>query len=344
MNDPIDINTKITLVKKEKEVKELIFNKSLAIEMLTKSVVQSWSSWGKFQQTWCNRAYNTFKDYDKYILLIYLFRQVWQNYADNFNYYSLDEFYSNNEFVIDKINLIQISEELHIPKETIRRKVNEFQNEGILKRNGKTIILNKEAVNHQKPVKTVKLLSHFIYKKSLDLQNLSWFGDNLSEDYVEAFIKKHFTLCWIHFFRLQIPYLIRHRDLFGDLETWNVWGVIALNHQYYFNMQLKKSIIIEDLDFKDYYQKILHTKPSHAINASSISDISNIPRATVLRKLKWLVKNNLIKRTKNLQYVLKPKGIENKKINENFIYNQEKVSAFVCDILNMIKDPRFKIK
>ena len=142
--------------------------KSFWIEL--KSTDDSFPKLSKFQQAWCNRAYNTFKDYDKYILLIYLFRQVWQNYADNFNYYSLDEFYSNNEFVIDKINLIQISEELHIPKETIRRKVNEFQNEGILKRNGKTIILNKEAVNHQKPVKTVKLLSHFIYKKSLDLQ------------------------------------------------------------------------------------------------------------------------------------------------------------------------------
>ena len=33
---------------------------------------------------------------------------------------------------IDKINLIQISQELNIPKETIRRKVNELQQDGIL--------------------------------------------------------------------------------------------------------------------------------------------------------------------------------------------------------------------
>ena len=33
---------------------------------------------------------------------------------------------------------------------------------------------------------------------------------------------------------------------------------------------------------------------SRGINASSISDISTIPRATVIRKLNWLVKQDII--------------------------------------------------
>ena len=44
----------------------------------------------------------------------------------------MDEFYDSEFVTIEKINLIQISNELNIPKETIRRKVNELQLEGIL--------------------------------------------------------------------------------------------------------------------------------------------------------------------------------------------------------------------
>ena len=40
----------------------------------------------------------------------------------------MDEFYELETVKIDKINLIQISNALNIPKETIRRKVNELQN------------------------------------------------------------------------------------------------------------------------------------------------------------------------------------------------------------------------
>ena len=39
----------------------------------------------------------------------------------------MDEFYEFSEIKIDKINLIQLSQELSIPKETIRRKVNELK-------------------------------------------------------------------------------------------------------------------------------------------------------------------------------------------------------------------------
>ena len=36
------------------------------------------------------------------------------------------------------------------------------------------------------------------------------------------------------FFKLQIPFLVRHRNFFGDLETWNVWGAILLSHHILF--------------------------------------------------------------------------------------------------------------
>ena len=125
MSEPIDIKTKKILpqtIKKE-------FDKAMVHETLQKDLVSHWDTWGKLQSSWANRAYKTFKDFDKYLVLIYLIRDIWQQSANKFEYYSFEDFYKKEKVVIDKINLIKISEELNIPKETIRRKINELQNE-----------------------------------------------------------------------------------------------------------------------------------------------------------------------------------------------------------------------
>ena len=85
--------------------------------------------------------------------MIYLIRNYWQNLSNKFQYLSMDDFYDLESIIIDKINLIQISNELNIPKETIRRKVNELQKENILERRGKSIIFNKKALNLKNQMK-----------------------------------------------------------------------------------------------------------------------------------------------------------------------------------------------
>ena len=75
-------------------------------------------------------------------------------------------------------------------------------------------------------------MSLFIQKNSTDLQGEKWFGTAFNQDEIKLFINKYFTICWLRFFKLQIPFLVAHRDVFTDLETWNVWGVIAINHNY----------------------------------------------------------------------------------------------------------------
>ena len=57
-----------------------------------------------------------------------------RHYADILVYFDEETFYgSKNNFEIEKINLIEIAEELKIPKETIRRKINEMETSNILK-------------------------------------------------------------------------------------------------------------------------------------------------------------------------------------------------------------------
>ena len=227
MGDAIDIKTK----KKVSSYQEHRFDKELIFETLENNLLIHWDAWGKLQQSWFSRAYLKFKDLDKYIVLIYLMQDHWQSLSDKFQYLTLEEFYAQEYVIIDKINLIRISEELNIPKETIRRKVNELQKEGILNREGKKIVMHKEALLILTPEKTLDLLSLFIEKQSKILSEERCFREAVSQEYIKKYFRNFFTIMWLRFYKLQIPFLIRHRNIFRDTETWMVWGNIAINHQ-----------------------------------------------------------------------------------------------------------------
>ena len=252
MSEPIDINTK-------KIIPQPIgkgFDKAVVHEALQKNIIQHWDTWGKLQSVWANSAYKTFKDFDKYIVLIYLIRNYWQQSADKFEFYTFDEFYRKDKVIIDKINLIQISTELNIPKETIRRKVNELQKDGILSREGKSIILTKSAYHYQKPDAALKALAVFLEKKSIVLQGEEWFGEKMDKKDVEIYIKKYFSIIWLRFFKLQIPFLLRHRVNFGDLETWMIWGNVAIHHQKNLAKKINESITKltrESINYANYF-------------------------------------------------------------------------------------------
>ncbi len=338
MSQTIDIKTKKIIPEKEQK-----FNKSLVLENLENNILSHWDTWGKFQQAWTSRAYKCFHDLDKYVVLIYLIRNSWQNLADKFQYLSMDEYYELDSVKIDKINLIQISNDLNIPKETIRRKVNELQNSNMLKRFGKSIIFNRVGIETQKPNETIELLALFIEKKSKMLQGQEWFGEGLKKEYITSFIKKYFTIIWLRFFKMQIPFLTRHRNVFQDLETWIVWGNIALSHQYHLAKAAEKNLVSEPITLKSYYSNVADVKIIRGINASSIADISKIPRATVIRKLKWLLKQDCIKKNKNLEYQMKKGGKLNKKISDNFLYNQNMVAEFLTEMFDYMKNSKFKL-
>ncbi len=338
MSDPIDIKTKKIIPTTTEK-----FSKSLVLDNLHQNIVSHYDTWGSFQQSWTNKAYKTFKDFDKYIVMMFLVRNYWQSIADKFSYFSMDEFYDLENVKIDKINLINISQELNIPKETIRRKVNELQEAGILVRDGKSILFNKRGMNYQKTENTIELVSTFIAKKSNLLQGNDWFGESLKKEDIKKFINKYFTIIWLRFFKLQMPFLIRHRNVFKDLETWVVWGNIALNQQDQIRKAHEQDLLVQNIGRDNYYVNMASFKIERGINASSIADISNIPRATVIRKLKWLMKYNVIKKNKNLEYQLKTSGKLHKTINQNTIINQTAVADFLTDIFDYMKNSNFKI-
>jgi len=179
MSKPIDLKTVNIFepLKKKPSFENKVFNTLNAdevYEVLSKNSNETVTLWFKLQQSWCNNAYSTFKDYDSYLILIYLVNQVFQKYSDRFQYLSFQEFYEKNELNIDKINLIEISKELNIPKETIRRKVNFLQNQNIILGGDFNIIPAAEDVYNPKSFEDDALFRLEIRKKLREMINLGF--------------------------------------------------------------------------------------------------------------------------------------------------------------------------
>ena len=88
---------------------------------------------------------------------------------------------------------------------------------------------------------------------------------------------------------MQMPMLLGNKKIFGDLESFHVNGICiinqALNSKKNDNSEMSKEFYLEKYFFADQ-------RGETGVNAMSISDISGIPRATVIRKLNKLIKKN----------------------------------------------------
>jgi len=237
-----------------------------------------------------------------------------------------------------------LSKELDIPIETVRRKVNFLQNQNIIFREGKSIYFSNAINKMQKPANSKKLMASFLEKNGEILSKESWFGKSFNKEQIEAFFDKYFTICWQHWFRLQIPFLVRHRTFFGDLETWNVWGSIGISQYTDYSKQVRNRIVEESSNYSDLYLGLLRHTPKNGINASSISEISTIPRATVIRKLKYLLKQKLVVKNKKLEYMLLPSPKNIKSFEDNYTHNQKHKAGFVTTIFDLMKNSSFKVE
>ena len=340
MSNPVDI--KIAHINNQENIKDSL-DKDKVFEVFQMTINDSLKYFFKMQQGWVNRAYLNFNDFDTYLILMYLMNKVYINYSDRFHYMSMDAFYSQDKVGIEKLNLIEISKDLNIPKETVRRKINYLQKHEIIIRTGKTIFLNSKGLEIQKPLTTIEDMASCLSNLSIHLSAEDWFGKALEKEDIKKFIMEHFTVSWEYWYRFQIPYLTRHRAFFGDIESWNVWGSIGLVQIRSLIEEINNKISSLPKNYTDFYLYTLRHKPKRGINASSISDISSIPRATVIRKLKTLEKNKHIMRNKKLEYFLAPTSDNLKGFEKNYLMNQRAWSDYCTTMFNLMKFSKFSI-
>ena len=129
---------------------------------------------------------------------------------------------------------------------------------------------------------------------------------------------------------MQMPFLLGFKKVYGDLETFHVHGICmsnhALNSKKNDNSEMSKEFYLEKYFFAD-------KKDFSGINAMSISDITGIPRATVIRKLNKLLKENFLKIDSKKHY--STTGFHQKKILEVQKNTFINLSNFASRIYNL---------
>ena len=90
-----------------------------------------------------------------------------------------------------------------------------------------------------------------------------------------------------------------------DLTTFHIWGTVAMNQALNVAKQLDTA---EDKPSLDYFATsnilIENLGANTGISAMSISEMTKIPRATIIRKCNYLKKKELLKVNEKKQYVL----------------------------------------
>ena len=285
----------------------------------------------EFQFTWLQQAYRAMGDLDKYNILVYLYKENFVELSEIFRVKSLTEFYLNPRFELEKINIIQIAKKLRLSKETTRRKILELEEDGILIKNRKSIIVTLKAGLLQKPEETINSFSKILQYVSFLLYQQKTVKKYYKKDFFIKKIKERFTQILAIFLEYQLDYILRRKELTNnDTEMFFIFGTLFYNQV----MFLKKS------EKKAHYQKewvneMLHVGNKKGINAMSISDLTGIPRPTVIRKLKYLLKSkDIMKDDKNLYYLVNGKLLT--QFNKQRLINIKNLSAIISRINNIV--------
>ncbi len=291
-------------------LKQIDFTKVLTDDQVYDHMMGNYDQLGRdwivHQWNWMNNTYAAFKDHYKYLIVISLVEKTLLFYDQMNIKYTFDQFYSKSNLQIDKFSITELCEKLQLPKETVRRKVLELEKLGVLKRQKKQIIIDRSVFPQIKPERQVKLTSRYILLVSEILNKDRIFTKKIDNKIIENTIKRNFSLCWRWFYRMQIPIVIGYHKMFEDVATFHIWGTVAMNQAFNYK-KFNNNLNIPPLtpDYENFNKGLLEGKGLETgVSAMSISDMTNIPRATVIRKCKYLMKFNYLTLNDKKQYVL----------------------------------------
>ena len=80
---------------------------TIIIDLFTKNYQRLNTEFFEFQFDWLNRAYAAFKDFDKYMILAFLFRKTFFSYSELFKVITFEQFFSNRALEVEKFNIIE---------------------------------------------------------------------------------------------------------------------------------------------------------------------------------------------------------------------------------------------
>ena len=289
--------------------------------------------WVVHQWNWLNTNYKCFNDLIKYLIGIRLVQTTLEYYFENGVTVDYDKFYSEQSLQIEKFNISTLSKEFNLPKETMRRKIQELEDQGVIRKKNKTIFIDRSAYNLVKPINQIKITSNYLHKILKIMKKEGYVNKVISSDDIVKKIKLNFSRCWLWFYQFEIQNIIGWKNYFQDINEFYVLSTCWINQVY--NTQNK-------INFSDTTNKILDNvhefvtkNPGTGLNALSISEMTGLPRATVIRKNKNLIKKNLLELDEKKHYYV-PYSIL--KAVQPFVRekNFRNKSAMIAKLLNLV--------
>ena len=278
---------------------------------------------------WFVRAYDHYKDIDKFIIIIYLININLIYFRQNGLKIDYDTFYKDKSIEITKINISDISKDLGVPKESIRRKVLELEKEGTIKRSGKKIFVVRDTLYSVRATNTLTEIATILHEFNKILKKEKLATNVYSINEIISAMKENFSYCWYQFNKFWFIYINRWRAELKDLEYLAIGMVVIINAVKNKEFSSKKNI-------RSYHKAVMGSDV-RGVNAMSISEITGIPRPTVVRKLKFLIDKKYlhINEKKLITFDAKDSAFQKtgKMINQNML----SLSNFIYKIFNQIR-------
>ena len=282
---------------------------------------------------WLIRSYSEYKSIDKFIILIYLINKDLIFFRKNGIIIDYDTFYKDKSLEIPKINISDISRDLLIPKESARRKIEALEKEGVIKKTGKKIFIERSGFITAQAKKTLVEFSNLVSKLSEILVAEKITSKVFNTNEISIAIKENFSFCWYHFYKFLFIFTNRWKTDTKtlDLETICIGLIVLINTVQ--NKDFKNKNFDREIFFKE-----VQKNDQVGINAFSISDITGIPRATVVRKLDFLIENKFlnIDNKKLYSFSMNMKTKQFKVIKKLQDKNMNSLSSFLNRVFNQI--------
>ena len=273
------------------------------------------------QSKFLSKLYSRYQSIENGNLVLYYARQAHKNILRNKDYnlsfdISLQKFWENHSQIdCKKISIIKTATNTSLSKETARRKILELIKQKVLNKKNRNIgwLPNQQYKQNYNliiddEINDVCRLISFICNKT----NLFFSSEEVTKE-----IKEKFSFYWFHYLGVQLEYLKIWNKQFNDPEL----ILIFLQVTHLFASKSKK----KNLSHKKLYDdpSLINEFISASISATSVAEITKIPRATCMRKLESLVKLKVISQDKiSKRYYIIPNTISDDLVSRK---NTEKV-------------------
>ncbi len=277
--------------------REFKIEKSNIEKMLTENFIKLMPTFYEMQSTFLSGLYKRYGDLEEGNIVIFFARDLHleilrKRETDlSFNL-SLDNFWNNHKDIDQaKKKIIYVSKQTGLPKETARRKLIDLIKKKHIKKGDKNKIFWEPASDQKESyIKIIEeqivSLSKFIYEQGKFL-NL-----NLSYTKIQKEIKNNYSFFWYHYLNFQLEYIKFWQEKLKDLEML----LIGLQAQIQtINFLSKKTSGDFNYFFLNKIPKEINIKDAN-ISATSISEVTGIPRPTCIRKLDKFVKMKFIEK------------------------------------------------